>query len=69
MRSRKMLGKTLSSAPINFDRPVQLHVVVTRKSGDTETYKLGEVPDMMAAIEYKRKLIAVKAPKRRRKVA
>lgn len=63
MKLKAKAGKTLKSSG-GKEPVVQLHLLVTRSSGDTERYKLGELPNMMAAIEYKRKLIAVKVPKR-----
>lgn len=50
-------------------RPVEVHLTVTRQSGDVETYFLGQVPNLMAAIEWRRKLTAVKPPKRFLRVA
>ena len=66
---KRKIGKTLrtstSNPPnINPDQPVQLHLVVTRQTGDTERYKLGEAPDLIYAAAYRRRLAKVKCPKR-----
>lgn len=45
-------------------RPILVHLVVTRQSGDTETTLLGKVPNLMTAIEWRRKIVAVPVPKR-----
>lgn len=45
-------------------RPVELHLVVTRASGDTERFKLGEVRDMRYAAAYRRKVERVAMPKK-----
>ena len=43
---------------------VQIHLVVTRQSGDTERYLMAEVRNMLYAIEYRRKLARVSIPQR-----
>lgn len=45
-------------------KPVKLHLLVTRASGDTERYELGEVADLRFAVEYRRKLHKVALPRR-----
>lgn len=42
---------------------VTIHLVVTRKSGDTERYLLGRVPDLRYAIDFRHKLAKVRMPK------
>lgn len=56
---RAKVCKVIDNSP---PRPVELHLVVTRSSGDTECYKLGEVPDLRYVIQYRRKVSAVKMP-------
>lgn len=59
---RRKAGKTLRIPKVSA-QPLELHLVVTRASGDTERYKLGTAPHMVAAMEYRRRLTAVKLPK------
>ena len=64
---KQKIGKSLKRTkvdPISPPRPVELHLVVTRANGDTERYKLGEVKDLRYAIEYRKRLSAVKLPRR-----
>lgn len=62
---QRSVGKGLTSTPPAAPtRPVELHLVVTRASGDRETYKLGEVPDLRYAIAYRRRLHRITMPKR-----
>lgn len=42
---------------------VSIHLTITRKSGDVEKYLLGKVPDLRYAIDFRRKVAAVKIPK------
>lgn len=59
-REQKGVGNTLKSAQIPS---VQLHLHVTRSTGDVERYKLGEVPDLRYAVVYRRRVARVPMPK------
>lgn len=52
----KGTGKAIAS-PL-----VQVHLVVTRQTGDTERYKLAELPDLRYAWKYRQALAKVKVP-------
>jgi hypothetical protein len=60
----KKVGRGLKSTSSNPPRPVELHLVVTRASGDTERFKLGEVPNMLFASAYRKKLTRVTLPRK-----
>lgn len=62
--SLRRTGRGLKSDHLSPPKPVELHLVVTRASGDTERYKLGEVPTLHHAIAYRRKLSKVTLPKK-----
>ena len=60
IRETHGVGKAIKGSPIP---PVQLHLLVTRGTGDVERYKLGEVPDLRYAALYRKKVMKVPMPK------
>ena len=47
----------------------QLHLVITRPSGDTERYKIGAVPNMYTAIRCRKAICLGLRPSMQKKVA
>lgn len=58
----KSLVPRVGTAPNGLPN-VQIHLLITRQSGDTERYLLAEVQSMLFAIEYRRRLARVPVPK------
>jgi len=66
---KRGVGKGVRTRKDSTPTPVTLHLIVTRASGDREQYLLGEVPNLLMAIECRRRLARVPIPKKLVKVS
>lgn len=72
IRSKKGVGKAQKREGLtlsNPSTPVKLYLLITRASGDVERHPLGEVQNLLAAYDYKRKVQKVALPKRVKKAS
>lgn len=63
VRVKRGVGVSITAAS-KLSNKVQIHILVTRASGDVEKYKLAEGPDLIWAIAARRRLMACRLPAR-----